>query len=193
MTTLLASHRDGPTTSPVAKWSNIEQLSTLNVFCVIISTWLYNRRGVPNALYDFKSQIKWVVSPRHNQSTRTLPVAKWPKIKQLSTLNDCRVITTLLYNCRGVPNVFYAYKGQIKWVVGLRHNQSTRHHTPMAPQHLMWPNSQKNKQLGALNSCRGITTQPYNLRYVPNALYAFWGQNKWVVSLRHDYSASITL
>ena len=35
----------------------------------------------------------------------------------MGNLNGCHKVTTLLYNCRGVLNALYAFKGQCNWVV----------------------------------------------------------------------------
>ena len=44
MTTLQASHRNSPTTPPVAKWSKIKAIDTLNGSCFAITTGLYNSK-----------------------------------------------------------------------------------------------------------------------------------------------------
>jgi hypothetical protein len=45
-----------------------------------------------------------------NGSTRTPPLAIWPKIIPMGNLNGCHAVTTLPYNCRGVPNALSRVK-----------------------------------------------------------------------------------
>jgi hypothetical protein len=126
-----------------------------------------------------------IQASHHNGST-TPHVAKWQNIIPMGNLNGCRAITTLPYNCRGVPIASYAFKGQYTWVVGLRHDYSTS--ITISPV-TKYP---KIKPMGNLNGCRAVTTWPYNCRGDPNALYYLTGQCNWVVGIRHDYSTHIT-
>ena len=48
----------------------------------------------------------------HRNGSTTPPVAKWPKIKPVGTLDGCRAIPTRLYDYIGVPNALYAFKRQ---------------------------------------------------------------------------------
>ena len=69
------SHYNGSSTTPptVAKASKIIPMGNLNG-CRAVTTWPYNYRGVPNALYAFTWQCKnGVVGLRHDYSTSITP------------------------------------------------------------------------------------------------------------------------
>ena len=112
-------------------------------------------------------------------------------IEQMGNLNGYRTVTTWLYNCRGVPTALYAYIGQWKWVVVLRHDYSTSitpqwlHKTPCGQMAKNWND-------GQLEWLSHSTTWLYNCRGVPSALFAYKGQCNWVVFPRQDCSTSMT-
>ena len=141
--------------TPLAKWPKIKWVSTCRtvIDCCTVITWLYNYRGVPNALYALEGQCNRVVGLRHDYSNSITP--KWlyntPSGKMAKNLtgeqlNRSPTITTRPYNWRSVPHALCCLNTQ-SFCVRFVHGRTTllASHV-MAPQHPLWPNGQESNQ-----------------------------------------------
>ena len=73
---------------------------------------MLNMLSTGNATECLVEGMTTLQASHHNGSATRPERTKWPKISLMSNLNGCRAITTGPYNCRGVPNALYAFKGQ---------------------------------------------------------------------------------
>ena len=152
MTTLQASHRNDPTTPPVANWQKIKPMVNLNG-CHTITKWSYNYRGAPIAWCAFYRQCNWVFCQRKDYSASitsqwlyNTPCAQMPKNQndgQFEWLLHNNHITIQLQRCSWCFICFHRAMQLSGWSkAGLLYKQ----HTVMAPQHPLLPNGQQSNR-----------------------------------------------